>query len=181
MVYARGSGLLARCSPGAICVGLIAAIGVLVSIELYKMAAINRSLAAVCEAGGIYARDDEARGRPVVSIDLDSYLIDDTGQVHRRGRATDQLLALLPRFDQLRELSLVEADVTDLGLPHLTQLRGLKRLSLRGTRVTDAGVAHLARCLKLGWIDLRETSVTSRGVGMLQAALPGTDILIDTE
>jgi hypothetical protein len=152
-----------------------------VGVDFYKVVACNRSLAAIRKAGGIYARDVEARGRPIVSIDLDSYLVDDTGQVHRRGRATDQVLAMLPQFGQLRELSLARADVTDAGLPHLTKLTSLRKLNLRGTQVTDAGVAHLVRCLKLGWIDLRETSVTSEGVGMLQRGLPGTEILIDNE
>jgi hypothetical protein len=172
---------LARWWPGAICVGLIVAIGVVLGTELHRMAAIRRSLAGVCEAGGLYALDGEAHGRPVVSINLDSYLIDDAGQVHRRGRATDPLLALLPPFDRLRELSLIGADVTDAGLTYLTELKALRRLSLRGTHVTDAGVSRLARCSNLRWIDLRETRVTPAGVGLLQVALTKAEILVDTD
>jgi hypothetical protein len=165
----------------AACVGLLAAISAQLGIDLYRTMALNRTLEVIRQAGGIHARDDEARGRPVVSIDLDSYLVDDSGQVHRRGRASDQLLAVIPRFNELRELSLAGANVTDAGLLHLTKLKALRRLSLRGTQVSDAGVSQLTRCDLLRWIDLRETCVTSAGVGLLQSALPGADILTDTE
>jgi hypothetical protein len=163
------------------CAGLIAAISLHMGIDLYRNAALNRSLEAISQAGAIYARDDEVRGRPVVSIDLDSYLVDDSGQVHHRGSATDQLLAVLPGFPQLRELSLSWSNVTDTGLPNLAELKVLRRLSLRGTQVTDAGVPHLSRCGSLKWIDLRETRVTSEGVGLLERALPETVILIRIE
>jgi Leucine Rich repeat len=189
------AGIDSRCSPAcarardffvhwwgrATCVGLIAAISLHLGIDLYRTTAIDRSLEAMCQAGGMFARDEDAQGQPVVAIDLDSYMIDDTGQVHHRGRATDQLLALLPRFVQLRELSLAKADVTDAGLPHLTELKALTSVNLRGTQVTDAGVLHLGRCLRLRWVDLRETNVTSKGVDFLRGALPGTDILMNAE
>jgi hypothetical protein len=165
----------------AMCAGLIAAISLHMSIDRYRKAALNRSLEAIHQAGATYARDDEVRGRPVVSIDLDSYLVDDSGQVHRRGSATDQLLAVLPGFHQLRELSLSWSNVTDAGLPNLAELKALRRLSLRGTQVTDAGIPHLSRCGSLNWIDLRETRVTPEGVGLLEKALPETVVLIDTE
>jgi hypothetical protein len=180
-VSARSRELFVHWWHRATCVGVIAAIGLHLGIDHCRTAAINHSLAAVSQAGGMYARDDKVRGRPVVSIDLDSFLVDDAGQVHRRGRATDQLLAVLPRFAHLCELSLAWANVTDAGLPQLTELKSLRRLSLRGTQVTDAGVSHLTRCGELNWIDLRETNVTSAGIGLLQVALPDADILIYTE
>ncbi len=157
----------------AACVGLLAVISVQLSTDLYQTIALNRALEVIRQAGGIYARDDDVRGRPVVSIDLDSYLVDDSGQVHRRGRATDQLLAVLPQFHQLRELSLAGANVTDAGLPHLTELKALRRLCLRSTQVTEAGASHLTRCGRLNWIDLRETSVTSASAGLAESCLAG--------
>jgi Leucine Rich repeat len=151
----------------------------MVAVELHRKAEIDRSLAAICKVGCMYTRDEESQGSPVVSIHFVSLLIDDAGHVNRRGRATDHLLTLLSRFDQLRELTLEEADVTDAGLAHLSRLKTLRRLSLRGTRITDAGVSQLAQCPALTRIDLRETRVTGEGIRWLRRALPETDIVSD--
>jgi len=163
----------------ALIVGLIAGLAGIVALDLHRKAESDRSLEAICRVGAIYARDEESRGSPVVCIHFVTFQVDDAGQVHRRGRATDHLLKLLSRFDQLRELTLAEADVTDAGLAHLSPLRALRRLSLRGTRITDAGVSQLAQCPALTRIDLRETQVTCEGVNWLQRALPETEILSD--
>lgn len=165
--------------PCALIVVLMAGIAGMLAVDLDRKAAINRSLAEICRVGGIYARDEELRGSPIVCIHFVPYLVDDAGYVHRRRRATDHHLTLLSRFEQLRELTQAEADMTDAGLVHLTQLKALRGLSLRGTQITDAGVSKLAQCLGLTRIDLRETRVTSEGVSWLQQALPETDIVSD--
>ena len=151
----------------------------MVAVDLHRKAEIDRSLAAICRVGVIYLRDEESRGSPVVCIHFVSYVVDDAGRVHRSGRATDHDLKLLSRFEQLRELTLEEADVTDAGLVHLTGLKALRKLSLRGTRITDAGVSQLAQCQGLTRIDLRKTRVSREGVSWLQQALPKTDIVSD--
>ncbi len=151
----------------------------MLAVDLRRKSEIDRSLEAICRVGGIYARDEESRGSPIVCIHFVSFLVDDAGNAHRRGRATDHLLTLLSPFDQLRELTLAKADVTDAGLAQLTRLKALRRLSLRGTRITDAGVSQLARCPGLTQIDLRETLVTGEGVSWLRRALPQTDIVSD--
>jgi hypothetical protein len=47
----------------------------------------------------------------------------------------------------LSELSLVDCDITDVGLKHLTELKRLKKLSLERTGVTAEGVAKLRLAL----------------------------------
>jgi hypothetical protein len=150
-----------------------------VAVDLRRNEEIDRTLAAISSAGGIYVRDEESPGRPVVCVHFIPVLVDDAGHAYERGRATDFHLTLLSRFDQLRELTLAESDVTDAGLDHLTRLKALRRLSLRGTRITDAGVLKLVKCPGLTRIDLRETRVTSDAVSRLRQALPEADIAGD--
>src|SRR5262249_763100 len=140
--------------------GLVAVLVGLLSIDLLRKAETDGSIAEILKAGAVYARDDRAQGNPVVTIDLASFMVDDTGRVYRKGYANDPLLTVLPRFEQLRGLNLAHADVTDAGLFNLTHLKALRTLSLRATQITDAGISHLARCVSLDWIDLRETLVT---------------------
>jgi hypothetical protein len=158
---------------------LIAGIAGMVVADLHRNEEIDRALATICKVGGIYVRDETSRRSPVICIHFVPFLDDDAGHVHWRGRATDHHLTLLARFDQLRELTLAEAEVTDAGLQHLTRLKSLQRLSLRGTRITDAGVSQLAQCPGLTRINLRETRVTREGVSRLRRALPNTDIESD--
>jgi hypothetical protein len=149
--------------------------------ELARKAAIDWALQGIRSVGGVYARDETERDRPVVSIDLGSYLIDDTGKVHRRGQAGDTLLALLVCFDRLRELSLEGSAVTDAGLRHIGRFSSVQRLSLRGTVITDAGLTHLRRLTSLTLLDLRETRCTEARIAELRAALPGAVILFGND
>jgi hypothetical protein len=157
----------------------IAGLAGLACAEVLQKAAHERALQGIRVVGGVYARDQGERGRPIVSVDLGAYLIDDTGKVHRKGRAKDSELALLSRFDRLRELSLEGSAVTDAGLAHLARLRSLRRLSLRETAITDAALVHLQGIPSLTLLDLRETRTTAAGIATLQARLPGTVIIRD--
>jgi hypothetical protein len=159
----------------------VAAFIALIVHDLGRKQRINWALAEVCQAGGLYARDEQDARRPVVSIDLDTYLVDDSGREHRKGRASDDLLARLVWFDRLRELSLERTEVTDAGLSHLTGVKPLHRLSLRGSPITDVGLLHLARMPRLQEIDLRETRVTAAGIAALRRALPDAKIVADAK
>jgi hypothetical protein len=160
---------------------LVAGFAGLVLHDLEHKGRINWALAGVRQAGGLYARDEEDARRPVVSIDLDEFLVDDSGREYRKGRASDDLLARLVWFDRLRELSLERTLVTDAGLAHLAGLKSLRRLNLRGSPITDAGLLHLARLPGLQEIDLRETRVTAAEVAALRQALPGATIIADVK
>jgi acetyl-CoA acetyltransferase len=160
---------------------MIVGLSALLGVDYYSKLQIERALAEISKAGGIYARDEEAPHRPVVSIDLDSILVDDTGHVHRKCNASDKLLTLIVRFDRLRELSLHGASVTDAGMAHLIGLESLRLLNLRGTRITDASLPHLARLQGLDWLDIRETQFSAGAIAALRRALPRTNISTDAD
>jgi hypothetical protein len=157
----------------------IAALVTLAFAELHRKAAVERALEGIRKVGGLYARDQAERDRPVVSVDLCAYQIDDTGMVHRKGPARDSELALLLPFHRLRDLSLEKSAVSDAGLVHLAGLKSLQRLSLRGTAITDAGLSSLRDLSGLTLLDLRDTRTTAAGIAALRTALPGTVILSD--
>ncbi len=73
--------------PRGLILGLMTGIAGMVAVDLHRKAEIDRSLAAICRVGVIYLRDEESRGSPVVCIHFVSYVVDDAGRVHRRGRA----------------------------------------------------------------------------------------------
>jgi hypothetical protein len=131
--------------------------------------------------GGLFARDEKARRRPVVSIEFDALLVDDAGHEHRKPPATDDILPRLSCFDRLRELSLQRSAVTDAGLTHLAAMKNLRRLSLRGSPITDVGLRSLARMHWLEEIDLVETRATAPGVAELRRSLPRTSIKSDAK
>lgn len=64
-----------------------------------------------------------------------------------RNRFTDEGLAHLARMEYLHELILSDNNITDAGLVNLEGLKGLRRLNLRGTKITRAGLARLARAV----------------------------------
>jgi hypothetical protein len=167
--------------PSLMIAALIAIIAGLIGVDLWRKASIDRSLAAILKAGGYYARDEASRDRPIVSIDLDSYLIDDSGRAHHRGQATDEVLAQLAPFAQLRDLTVEGSDVTDAGLALLARFQALRSLNLRRTRVSDACIPQLGRCQGLVRLDVSETRLSRLGVMSLQRALPETQIVSDFE
>ena len=126
-------------------------------------------------------RNDHARSRPVIGIDLDAVTVFDTGEVRRRGPVTDGTLGVVADFGQLEELSLDGADVTDLGMVSLLGLKELRRLNVAHTRVTDRGLELLKGLSKLTFVDLRGTSVTAAGVAKLQRDLPNVQVYDDSE
>jgi hypothetical protein len=164
------------------CAGIALLFGVCAGVlgtDLYREARTRRALDEIRKVGGFYLREEGRRSRPVTRVDLDATLVDDTGRVHHRGRASDATLALLRHFGQLQELSLDGADVTDDGLSALRDLRSLRRLNLSRTRLTDGGLGHLRGLSALERIDLRGTRVTAGGVAALRRALPAAKILAD--
>jgi len=69
-------------------------------------------------------------------------------------------------------LSLHGTQLTDAGIPALTELPNLEVLTLSHTRVTDAGLPPLAKMSKLTDVDLTGTDVTPAGIDNLRRALP---------
>jgi hypothetical protein len=107
-----------------------------------------RAVGAITRAGGAVLRDESRKGMPVISVDLQGTVIDDSGRVHfKRDRATDGCLRYVKDLNELRRLSLIDTLVTDAGLTQLSGLRHLEELHLAGTGVTDAGVRQLRQAL----------------------------------
>jgi hypothetical protein len=166
---------------GAVVVVLVCACAVTIFVDLYRDVETERLLASIQSAGGFVMRDERARSRPVVGIDLDATTVFDSGRVHQRGHVTDRTLLVVAGFRQLQELSLDGADVTDAGLVSLTGLKKLRRLIIARTHVTDSGIDKLKGLPKLSFVDLRGTSVTPEAVGELRRALPNAEVLTDPE
>lgn len=92
---------------------------------------------------------------------------------------SDEALAVIP--ETVTQLVLVNAAVTDAGLPHLLRLTGLKRLNIAGTKITDDGLVALGVLPGLEWVCVNRTHVTATGVDRLKQARPGVEVIIGSE
>ena len=129
-----------------------------------------------------FARVDEVRFYQTRITDNDLTHLDLHGfrilGLHGDG-ITDQGVAQLTKYQELRELWLSATRVSDDELQSLQQLPNLETLSLHNTSITDAGLIHLQTLRKLEWIDVRKTKVTEAGIAELQTALPACQIQHD--
>jgi len=89
---------------------------------------------------------------------------------------TDAGLVHLKRKTSLENVSLSESKVTNSGLRHLQGLNHLRVLDLFGTAVTDQGLKELQEMRSLRFLNLENTKVTDAGVAELQQALPDLGI-----
>ena len=92
---------------------------------------------------------------------------------------SDEALAVVP--DAVTGLALVNAPVTDAGIPHLLRLTGLKRLNIAGTQITDDGLVVLGGLQNLEWVCVNRTRVRAIGVDRLKATRPGVEVMIGSE
>ena len=92
---------------------------------------------------------------------------------------TDEALAVVP--NTVTGLALVNALVTDAGIPHLLRLTALKRLDLAGTQITDNGLLALSGLPELVWVGVSRTQVTNEGVATLNATRPNLKVMIGSE
>jgi hypothetical protein len=115
---------------------------------------------------GKLTRDDDAPGKPVVTVEL-------TGS-----KVTDDVLKELKDLKQLQTLGLGATGVTDAGLKELKSLKQLHTLILLGTDVTDAGLKELKDLKQLKTLVLSKTKVTDAGITDLKKNLP--DLVVTT-
>jgi len=92
---------------------------------------------------------------------------------------SDEALAVIP--NTVTGLALVNAPVTDAGIPHLLKLTGLRRLNIAGTQITDDGLVALSGLQELEWVCVHRSPMTSRGVERLHATRPGVEVMIGSE
>ena len=108
------------------------------------------------------------------------YASQPTGKLDLRGLSiSDGTLAAIP--DSVTGLALVDALVTDAGIPQLLKLTGLKRLNIAGTQIMDDGLVALGGLQKLEWVCVNRTQVTAEGVGRLKATRPDVEVMIGSE
>ena len=88
-----------------------------------------------------------------------------------RAPLTDRALATIGRLTNLQTLRLDRTPITDAGVAALAPLQQLASLNLNATRLTDQALEPLRRLKALRKIYLWDTAVTADGVKALQAAL----------
>jgi hypothetical protein len=79
-----------------------------------------------------------------------------------------EIQMLLPLKEQLIELKLGGASITDSALLVISQFKNLMRLQLDHTRITDKGLANLRALEDLRYLNLVGTAVTEKGVMQLK-------------
>jgi hypothetical protein len=120
------------------------------------------------------AADDPTRVEAALAV-LSRF--DRLRDLHLNGVAvTDRELARLEGLTRLRNLDLARTPITDAGLVHLKGLVGLQTLGLAGTNVTDAGLAHLSGLKGLWGLSFAGTAVTDDGLFELEQSLPALKI-----
>lgn len=83
-------------------------------------------------------------------------------------RITDAGLASLATLSSLTELSLNDTSVSDAGLAHLAGLQNLKRLHLWGTQIGNVGMQHAKKLKELRELGLGSTKITDAGLPNLR-------------
>jgi hypothetical protein len=89
-----------------------------------------------------------------------------------RSPVSDEGLAHLETYHELRVISLTATQVTGRGLKALAGLGKLSALSLRATPIDDEGLANLPRLPSLWTLDIEDTAITDEGVLHLANATP---------
>ena len=79
-----------------------------------------------------------------------------------------EIQLLLPLKEQLIELKLSGASITDSALLVIAQFKNLMRLQLDHTKITDKGLANLVALENLRYLNLVGTAVTEKGVMQLK-------------
>lgn len=92
---------------------------------------------------------------------------------------SDETLTAIPAT--VTGLAVVNARISDAGIPHLLKLTALKRLNIAGTQISDDGLVALGVLQNLEWVCVNRTQVTSGGVDRLKAARPSVEVIIDSE
>src|SRR5262249_21300610 len=107
---------------------LILALAPWMTVSIRADEAEDRAVKAIEKLGGRIIRDEKAKGKPIVGVNLAATPV------------TDADLKALAGLKQLQRLDLRQTHVTDAGLKELAGLKQLQKLYLNNTKVTDAGL-----------------------------------------
>lgn len=89
---------------------------------------------------------------------------------------TGELLKLLGTVRAPAYLDLDGITLTDEGLANLEGFKDLRTLQISNTQISDAGLKHLTGHAHLQKLDLKGTAVTNESINQLQQALPNCKI-----
>ena len=115
----------------------------------------DRVVALVGRLGGEVRLDEQATGRPIVEIRLNTT------------RVADDQLGDLRGLSSLRTLDLTQTRISDAGLARLRGHEGLRSLLVYDTRVTDRGLEHIATMSGLEKLLVGSCDVSGPGLSHL--------------
>ena len=166
--------------------------------------------------GGLQIGDDVlkvvSKMSQLAGLSLDNCDISDTGvarlgslplqdfTIYQSGQVTDEGLAVLASFDnlksltlrdiparcaslqrlphpeKLRQLNVAQSGITDDDARVLGRFTGIEKLIVSETALSDAVIETLARLTSLKYLEMTQTQISAAGVKQLQAALPDCSI-----
>lgn len=83
----------------------------------------------------------------------------------------DDVMEIVSQLLSLRELSIRNCLVTDIGLASLRRLRHLQRLDASGTKITNRGLTYVAAMPKLEFLRIARTSIGDDGLAYLKVLI----------
>jgi hypothetical protein len=92
-----------------------------------------------------------------------------------RLRITDEVIAAIP--DDVEQLDLANARLTDAGAASLVRLKRLRQLNLAKTTISDEGLVSLAELPCLESVCVEGTQIPIEGVNRLRAARPEISVV----
>lgn len=79
--------------------------------------------------------------------------------------STDEGLAALQRWSNIRFLQLAGTRANDISLGHIGRLRTLEYLDLQGTEITDASAQSMSGLVALQTLNLADTKISDKALG----------------
>jgi hypothetical protein len=153
---------------------LTAVIGIGLGILSYRHAVQQRDIAMIREMGGDASVEASGPGwlRWLIGDKFFEHVV---GAELQGSRITDETLAVVARFPDLKGLSVINAAITDSGFAQLHRLHRLEILYMESVQITDAGLMHLTEVPSL--VELRVATgtipgITVNGLKKLQQASP---------
>lgn len=95
----------------------------------------------------------------------------------KRTSISDEGMATVTKFTNLRKLTLNETAISDGGVKAIAELPALESLSLFDTQISDEGVLALRNVATLQNIYLSRTGASQEAVNVLKAALPEANVV----
>jgi internalin A len=141
----------------------------------------DRAIAAIRSLGGSFQRDQDAPGRPIVSVGLPALDIQgaefkeietlkDVRTLRLWGEVTEATLKKVASLSSLVRLEMEHCKITGAALAELKSLKQLGELDVSATEIGNAAVKQLVEgCSKLRCLSLAHTCATDEALTHLAA------------